>query len=121
VAIGQVGSGSGSDRAGRVSLTFWKKSGRIGSIYMLYFFRSLIDFDWIGGHLISGRVGSGSDRVRVGSGSDPGESDGFVRSGRVLPPLSATVYRLGGSRSKVHRMDFDFIGGFNYWIFIFYD
>jgi hypothetical protein len=32
---------------------------------MSCFFRSLIDFDWIEGHLISGRVGSG--RVRVGS------------------------------------------------------
>jgi hypothetical protein len=30
---------------------------------MLCFFRSLIDFYWIKGHLISGRVGSGRDRV----------------------------------------------------------
>jgi hypothetical protein len=69
---------------------------------MLYFFRSLIDFDWIKGHLISDRVGSG--RVRIGSdqfdflkkidrfrfGSDLGP-DG---SGRVLPPL-ATILSLG--------------------------
>jgi hypothetical protein len=67
-----IGSGSGLDQVGRVSLTFWKKSGqgRVGSgrvwlIYMLCFFRSLIDFDWIEGHLISGRVKSG--RVRIGS------------------------------------------------------
>jgi hypothetical protein len=52
---------------GRVSLTFWKKSGRAGSgqFTCCVFFRSLIDFDWIEGHLISGRVGS--SRVRVGS------------------------------------------------------
>jgi hypothetical protein len=40
---------------------------------MLCFFRSLIDFDWIKGHLISGQVGSGRIRVgsdRVGFGSD---------------------------------------------------
>jgi hypothetical protein len=94
VAIGRFGSGSG--RTGRVSLTFSKKSGwvglgqgRVGSIYMLCFFRSLIDFDWIKSHLISGRVGSGQfdflkklDRIGFGSGSDP---DG---SGRVLPPLT---------------------------------
>jgi hypothetical protein len=66
VAIGRVGSVSGLGRASRVSLTFWKKSGRVGSIYMLCFFRSLIDFNWIESHLISGRVGSGW--VRVGSG-----------------------------------------------------
>jgi hypothetical protein len=63
VVIGRVGSGSGSGQMGRVSLTFWKKSGqtesaRIGSIYILCFFRSLIDFDWIEGHLISDQVGS---------------------------------------------------------------
>jgi hypothetical protein len=85
---------------------------------MLYFFRSLIDFDWIECHLISSRVGSGRVRIgsgqfdflkksnRVGSGSgrisltflknrvrsdsDPNGSDGFLRSGRVLPPLFAS-------------------------------
>jgi hypothetical protein len=64
VAIGRVGSDSDSGYTGRVSLTFYKKSGRagsdrVGSIYMLCFFISLIDFDWIKGYLISGRVGFG--------------------------------------------------------------
>jgi hypothetical protein len=61
---------------------------------MLCFFRSLIDFDWIKDHLISGRVGSGQfdflkklDRVGFGSGSDPDGSGKFLGSGRVLPPL----------------------------------
>jgi hypothetical protein len=60
---------------------------------MLCFFRSLIDFDWIKGHLISDRIGSGRVRIgldqfdflkkldRVGSGSDPDGSDGFLESG----------------------------------------
>jgi hypothetical protein len=70
---------------------------------MLCFFRSLIDFDWIKSHLISGRVGSrrvrvGSgqfdflkklDRVGFGSGSGPDGLDGFLGSGWVLPPLSS--------------------------------
>jgi hypothetical protein len=30
VAIGRGGAGSGSGRADRVSLTLWKKSGRVG-------------------------------------------------------------------------------------------
>jgi hypothetical protein len=30
---------------------------------MLCFFRSLIDFDWIDGHLISSRVGSGQVQI----------------------------------------------------------
>jgi hypothetical protein len=68
---------------------------------MLCFFRSLIDFDWIKGHLISDRVGSGRVRIRsdqfdflkkidrVGFGSDSGPSGscGFLGLGRVLPPL----------------------------------
>jgi hypothetical protein len=62
------------------------RSGWVGSIYMLCFFRSLIDFDWIEGHLISDRVGS--SRVRVGS--YPDGSDRFLESDRVLPPLSTT-------------------------------
>jgi hypothetical protein len=62
VGFGSDGSGQfdfleeiGSDHVG---------SGRVGSIYMLCFFRSLIDLDWIESHLISDRVGSGSDRIR---------------------------------------------------------
>jgi hypothetical protein len=51
----------GGNRAGRVGFGFG--SDWVGSIYMMYFFRSLIYFDWIEGHLISGRVGLG----RVGS------------------------------------------------------
>jgi hypothetical protein len=78
---------------------------------MLCFFRSLIDFDWIKGHLISGRVEFGSGRFSltflknwIGSdsgpdGSDgflesdsgPDGSDGFLESGRVLPPLSIST------------------------------
>jgi hypothetical protein len=65
---------------------------------MLCFFRSLIDFDWIEGHLISGQVGFGSGRIsltflknRIGLGSGPDGSDGFVGSGRVLPPLCASI------------------------------
>jgi hypothetical protein len=63
---------------------------------MLCFFRSLIDFDWIEGHLISGRVGFGSGSSqfdflkksgRIRSGSGPDGSGGFLGSGRVLPPL----------------------------------
>jgi hypothetical protein len=67
VAIGRVGFGSdqfdflekiGSDRVR-------SGSGRVGSIYMLCFFRLLIDFNWIEGHLISGQIGS--NRIRIGS------------------------------------------------------
>jgi hypothetical protein len=68
---------------------------------MLCFSISLIDFDWIKDHLISGRVRSGRvrvgsdqfdflkklDRIGFGSGSDPDGSDEFLGSGRVLPPL----------------------------------
>jgi hypothetical protein len=61
---------------------------------MLCFFRSFIDFDWIKGHLISGRVGSDQfdflkkmNWVGFGSGSGPYGSNGFLKSGRVLPPL----------------------------------
>jgi hypothetical protein len=95
---GQVGFGFGSGQfdlleeigSGRVR----SGSGRVGSIYILYFFRSLIDFDWIKSHLILGRVGFGSGRIcltflknQIGSGSDPDGSDGFLESDRVLPPL----------------------------------
>jgi hypothetical protein len=63
---------------------------------MLYFFRSLIDFDWIESHLISGRIGSGQVRIGLGqfdfffkieSDSGPDGSDEFVGSGQVLSPL----------------------------------
>jgi hypothetical protein len=64
---------------------------------MLCFFRSLIDFDWIEGHLISGRVRLGSGRVsltslksQVGSGLGPGGSGRFLGSCRVMPPLIIT-------------------------------
>jgi hypothetical protein len=73
VAIGRVELGFGSGRSGQFDFLeeiglgrVGSGSDRIGSIYMLCFFRSLIDFDWIEYHLISGRVGSG--RVRIGSG-----------------------------------------------------
>jgi hypothetical protein len=68
VTIGRVRSDSGLGRTGRVGLTFWKKSDRIGSgsgpvrsIYILCFFRTLIDFDWIKKHLISDRIGFRSE------------------------------------------------------------
>jgi hypothetical protein len=54
---------------------------------MLCFFKSLIDFDWIEGHLTSGRVSLTSLKNRVGSGSGPDGSGGFFGSDRVLPPL----------------------------------
>jgi hypothetical protein len=49
---------------GRVKFDFLKEigSGRVESgydrvnLYIVFFFRSLIDFDWIEGHLILGRV-----------------------------------------------------------------
>jgi hypothetical protein len=70
----RVGSSSGSDsgQVGRVSLIFWKKSGRdrdgscqINLHVTFFFFRFLIDFDWIKFHLISGLVGSGRVRVEL--------------------------------------------------------
>jgi hypothetical protein len=68
-------------------------SGWVGSIYMLCFFRSLIDFDWIEGHLISDRVGS--SRIRVGSNQfdflKKIGSDRIGRVSRVLPPLVVIV------------------------------
>jgi hypothetical protein len=68
VAIGRVGSGSGSGQ-----FDFLEEIGldRVGSgsgrvnLYVVFFFRSLIDFDWIKGHLISGRVEFGLDRVSL--------------------------------------------------------
>jgi hypothetical protein len=70
---GRVGFGFGSGRSGQFDFLEKIGSGRIGSIYMLCFFRSLIDFDWIESHLISGRVEFGSEWVgrvcRIGSGS----------------------------------------------------
>jgi hypothetical protein len=106
VAIGRVGSGSGSGRAGRVSLTFWKKSGRVrvgsGRVNLHVFFRSLIDFDWIEGHLISDRVGSG--RVRIGSD----QFDFLKKSGRIGfgSGRIGRVFRVGSgsATSSCHRL-----------------
>jgi hypothetical protein len=61
---GRVGFGFRSGGSGQFDLLEEIWSGRVGSIYMLCFFISLIDFDWIEGHLISGRVRSDSDRIR---------------------------------------------------------
>jgi hypothetical protein len=99
---GRVGFGFESGGSGQFDLLekigsgrVGSGSGRIGSIYMLCFFILLIDFDWIEGHLISGRVGFGSDQVsltflknRISLDSDPDGSDGFLRSDRILPPLN---------------------------------
>jgi hypothetical protein len=93
---GRVGFGFRSDGSGRFDFLEEIGSGRIRSIYMLCFFISLIDFDWIKCHLISGWVESGQfdflkkmGRVGFGFGSglDPDGSDEFLGSGRVLPPL----------------------------------
>jgi hypothetical protein len=74
MVIGRVGSGSGSGRAGEISLTFWKKSDRIrsdwgrdvlGQFICYVFFNFLIDFDWIEGHLISGQVRFESDWISL--------------------------------------------------------
>jgi hypothetical protein len=74
----------GGNRAGRVGFGLsgsgqfdLLEENRVGSIYILCFFRSLVDFDWIEGHLISGRVGS--NRVRVGSD----QFDFFKKSDRI--------------------------------------
>jgi hypothetical protein len=68
VAIGQVGFGFESGGSGQFDFLeeIRSESGRIGSIYMFYFFSSLIDFDCIESHLISDRIGSG--QVEFGSG-----------------------------------------------------
>jgi hypothetical protein len=96
VVIGRVGLGF-RFKSGQVSLTFWKKlgQGRVGSdqfICCVFFFRFLIDFDWIEDLLISGRV-----RVRSGQfiyffksdrvGFESGWIGRISRSGRILPPL----------------------------------
>jgi hypothetical protein len=66
---GRVGFGFGSDGSGQFDFLEEIRSGRVGSvsgrvglIYMLCFFRSLINFDWIEDHLISGRVRVRSDQ-----------------------------------------------------------
>jgi hypothetical protein len=61
---GKVGFGFESGRSDQFNILEEIGSDRIGSIYMLCFFRSLIDFNWIEGHLISSRIGSGQVRVR---------------------------------------------------------
>jgi hypothetical protein len=71
---GQVGFRFGSDGSGQFDIMEEFGSGRIGLICMLYFFRSLIDFDWIEGHLISDWVGSGRIWIRT---------DQMVFSGRI--------------------------------------
>jgi hypothetical protein len=77
--IGRVGFGFGSDQFD------FLEENRVGSgQFICCFFRSLIDFDWIECHLISGPVSLTFLKNRIGSGSDPDESDRFLRSGRVL-------------------------------------
>jgi cellulose synthase/poly-beta-1,6-N-acetylglucosamine synthase-like glycosyltransferase len=76
---GWIGFGFGSD--GLYQFDFLKKIG-LGQFICCVYSDFLVDFDWIEGYLISDRIGSG--RIRVRSGSDP---SGFLRSGRVLPPL----------------------------------
>jgi hypothetical protein len=95
-AIGRVRFGFGSNISGQFDLLEKIETGRVGSIYMLCFFRSLIDFDWIEGDLRSDQVRSGLDRSgqfdfflknQIGLGSNSDRSDRFLRSDRVLPPL----------------------------------
>jgi hypothetical protein len=81
VTIRRVGSG-------QFDLLEEIRMGRV-NLYV-DFFRSLIDFDWIEGHLISGRSGQFDflkKMGRVGSGSGPNGSGGFLGSGQVLSPL----------------------------------
>jgi hypothetical protein len=59
------------------------------------FFQIVDRFRLDEGHLILGRIRSGLDRVGSGSssdgsGSNPNRSDGFLGSGRILPPLTST-------------------------------
>jgi hypothetical protein len=61
----------------------------VGLIYMLCFFRFLIDFDWIEGYLISdwvesGRVSLTFFKNQVGLNSGPSKLDRFLGSGRIL-------------------------------------
>jgi hypothetical protein len=51
---------------------------------LCFFFRSLIDFDWIAGHLISGQVKSRSNRVQAGTDRvQPGQFDFLKKSDRI--------------------------------------
>jgi hypothetical protein len=66
---------------------------------MLCFFRSLIDFDLIEGHLISGQIRFRSGQVsmivlknQIGSNLNPNESNGFLESDRILPPIATNSY-----------------------------
>jgi hypothetical protein len=107
VVIGWVGSDSDSDRTGRVSLTFWKKLSRIGSdqfglIYMLYFFRSLMNFYWIEGHLISDQFDFLKNQV--GSDLNPDESDEFLGSSSAT---SSSFYIIFYS-IHLSRINYDF-------------
>jgi hypothetical protein len=74
-------------RSDRINFTFWKKMDRVESIYMLWFFRSLIIFDWNVSHLISGQIKFELNQVyltflknRIELYSDPKESDDFIGS-----------------------------------------
>jgi hypothetical protein len=97
-----MGIGRGGNRADQVGLDgsgqfdfleeIGSGQGQVGSIYMLCFFRSLIDFDWIKDHLISGRVRIGLDQFdflkklsqnKFELDLDP---DDFFRSDQVLTP-----------------------------------
>jgi hypothetical protein len=87
--------GFGSDGSGQFDFLeeIGSGQGRVGSesIYMLCFFRSLIDFDWIKDHLISDRVGFGSGRVgRIF----------WVKSGSAI---SIAEYRLFLSKKKMFQ------------------
>jgi hypothetical protein len=65
--VSRVGFGFESGGLGQFDFLEEIISGRVRSIY-----RSLIDFDWIKDHLISGRIrsGSDSDQIGIGFGSD---------------------------------------------------
>jgi hypothetical protein len=54
---GRIGFGFGSCRSSQFDLLEEIGSGQVELIYMLcFFFKSLIDFDWIEDHLISDQV-----------------------------------------------------------------
>jgi hypothetical protein len=94
VAIRRVGSGSGSYRTGRVSLTFWKKSGRVNLYVVFFHIFERFWLDYRSFDLGSGRIWIRSDQFnflkktdRIGFESERIEQ--VSRVGSDLPPLDS--------------------------------